>query len=113
MSVSEELELTEGDWARVFVDHDNSCPRVSWRGGKKPCNCPATEVYRKLRAAVYVGEFARELQVDGLHAIRSVLAAYRSQEAHVTGEQIQAGWREFERVRELLRQVAAQDRSAA
>jgi hypothetical protein len=60
------IEMTEEDWGRVFVDHDNSCPQVAWRGGsdRGPCNCPAELVWRKLRAAVYTGEFAAGMIAD-------------------------------------------------
>jgi hypothetical protein len=55
-----------------------------------------------------------------LSAIRTVLAAYRSTEAHVTKAQIEAAWAEYEGVRSLLtrereahdltRKVASDDR---
>lgn len=45
------LALTEEERARVFVDHDNSCPAVAWRSPQGECNCPAGVVVSKLRGS--------------------------------------------------------------
>lgn len=95
-----EIEIDENAGAPVRVRHTPTGLRAEEWGATRRARAKRLAV-KKLAYAV-----ARRSK-DHVHlsAIRSVLAAHRSTEdsVHVTADQVQAAWAEYERLREFAR----------